>query len=123
MTLALVFGIGVAGGLGAVARYAQDTLVTARYGRGVGWGTLSVNVAGSLLLGMITGAALFGGESGGWRLVLGVGFCGGYTTFSTAMVDVVTLARDRRWGAAAVNLLGTLVATVAAAALGFWVVS
>lgn len=120
MTFWLVLAIGVAGGLGAVARYGQDVLVTERLGPGVGWSTVSVNVAGSLLLGVITGLAVFGGEPGTWRLVLGVGFCGGYTTFSTAMVDVVTLARDRRWVAAGVALFGTLIATVAAAALGFW---
>lgn len=123
MTLALVLAIGLAGGLGAVARYGQDVLVAGRFGPGVGWGTVSVNVVGSFLLGLIAGLAVLDGPSDGWRLVLGVGFCGGYTTFSTAMVDVVTLMRDRRWAAAAANLCGTLVATVVAAALGFWLAS
>lgn len=120
MTLWLVLGIGVAGGLGAVVRYGQDVLVTSRFGPGVGWGTMSVNVVGSFVLGVIAGLGAFGDEADGWRLVLGVGFCGGYTTFSTAMVDVVTLVRDQRWAAAAVNLCGTLVVGIAAAVLGFW---
>ncbi len=116
----LLLGVSVFGGLGAVARFAQDSLVKSRVTSGFPWGTVSINVLGSLVLGVLTGLVVFGGEPDSWRVVLGVGFCGGYTTFSTAMVEAVTLARDARARTAAVSLAGTLVASVTAAALGVW---
>lgn len=118
MSVWLLLGVGVFGGLGALARFVQDALVRARITTGFPWGTVSVNVLGSLLLGLLTGAVFFHGAPDAWRVILGVGFCGGYTTFSTAMVETLTLARDRRWRAAALSLFGTVVATVGAAALG-----
>ena len=120
MTLWMTVGVAVFGGLGAVARFMQDTVVKARVAAGFPWGTFSINVLGSLLLGLVTGLVVFGGEPAGWRTVIGVGFCGGYTTFSTAMFETVALARDARLRAASVNLFGTFVATVGVAALGLW---
>ena len=55
--------------------------------------------------------------------MIGVGFCGGYTTFSTASVGTVTMLREGRHLAAAGNALGTLALTVAAAAIGVWLSS
>lgn len=120
MTLWTVLGVSLFGGLGAAARYAQDTLVKERLASAFPWGTLSINIAGSLLLGVITGLAIAGAEPETWRVVVGTGFCGGYTTFSTAMFETVALARAGRLGAAVWNVFGTLIATVAAACLGLW---
>jgi CrcB protein len=57
------------------------------------------------------------------RVVLATGFCGGYTTFSTAMVDTVRLARAGRYVAAVSHAVGTLTVSVAAVALGAWLVT
>lgn len=133
MSAWVMAGISVFGGLGALARFIQDTLVKSAL-RDVGWascglrsgfpwGTVSVNVVGSFLLGGITGLAAFAGEPEHWKIVLSAGFCAGYTTFSTAMFDVVAFARDGRWREGLVNLIGTVVLALAAAALGFWVAS
>ena len=119
MTWWLVGGVGLFGGIGAVARYLQDTAITKRTAESAfPWGTLSVNVAGSLLLGLITGLVIFDGRPEEWKVLLGVGFCGGYTTFSTAMFETASLIRLGRWRAAVANLFGTVVATTLAAGLG-----
>jgi fluoride exporter len=107
----------LAGGLGSAARFVLDGAVRTRWPSQFPWGILVVNVLGSLLLGFLTGLVV-GGADPRWRLVLGVGFCGGFTTFSTALVDTVRLARDGSVRLAVGNLLGTFVTTVVAAAFG-----
>jgi CrcB protein len=71
-----------------------------------------------LLLGVVTGAVLFTGAPELLRAVVGVGFCGGYTTFSTASFETVRLAQQGRAGAALANAAGSLLLTAAAAAAG-----
>ena len=109
--------LALAGGLGAAARFAVDGVVRARRPGDFPWGTLVVNVTGSFLLGLLTGLVL-AGAGDAWRLLLGTGFCGGFTTFSTAAVDTVRLARRGALRAAAANLAGNLALTLLAAALG-----
>ncbi|PRY14149.1 fluoride efflux transporter FluC [Kineococcus rhizosphaerae] len=110
--------LALCGGLGAACRFALDGAVRARWPSRFPWGILLVNALGSLLLGFLTGLVA-GGADARWRLVLGVGFCGGFTTFSTAMTDTVRLVRERAWRLAAGNLVGTLATTVLAAACGY----
>ena len=114
--------VGLAGGLGAVARFLVDAVVGRRTRRtGLPLGTLAVNVTGSFLLGWLTGWwALHTGDPG-YRIVLGTGFLGGYTTFSTASVEAVRLARAGTRLRAGVHAVATLLLSVAGAALGFWV--
>ncbi len=88
--------LSLAGALGAVCRLAVDGLVRARFGGRFPLGTMSINVGGSLLLGVLTGLVLFHGAPGAVQTVLGTGFCGGYTTFSTASFETVRLAEQRR---------------------------
>ncbi|MCW2694757.1 MAG: CrcB protein [Mycobacterium sp.] len=117
----IVLVMSLAGGLGAVARFALDGLVVARAGRRFPYGTLLINISGSLLLGVLTGLTLAHGAPTALRTVAGTGFCGGYTTFSTASFETVRLLQERRWAAALTNGAGTLVLTLLAAALGLWV--
>jgi CrcB protein len=109
--------IALAGGAGAAARFALDGALRNRWPSEFPWGILVVNVAGSFLLGLLTGLVIDGVDDA-WRLVLGVGFCGGFTTFSTAVVDSVRLARGGSVRPALLNLGGTLVLTVLAASFG-----
>ena len=111
--------LAVAGGLGAVARLVLDGAVRQRTGA-AGLGTVLVNLTGSLLLGLLTGLAAASLLPETVRLVVGTGFLGGYTTFSTASVETVRLARQRRWAAAAGYGLGALVGAVVLAAAGMW---
>ncbi|WP_040560930.1 fluoride efflux transporter CrcB [Kocuria palustris] len=118
MTPLLFLAIAVAGGVGAVCRFVLDGLLTSLSEADFPWPTVLINITGSLLLGLITGFAVSGLLPEAWRLVLGTGFLGGYTTFSTASVDTVRLLQRRRWAAGIVHGLGTLVIAVGAAGLG-----
>jgi CrcB protein len=120
MTVLLVLGVAAAGGLGAVARLVFDGVLRSRVRVGFPLGTTVINVTGSLLLGLVTGLALAHGLPPEWRAVLGTGFLGGYTTFSTASYETVRLAQQRRYRAAFVNGVGMLVLALAAAGLGLW---
>lgn len=125
MTSLLLVALG--GGLGAAARFVLDGEIRSRTRGGFPWGTFTVNVLGSLVIGVVAGVILAAGAAEGpaavarlepWRLALATGLCGGFTTFSTATVESVRLARSGRLRLALANTLGTLVVTVAACALG-----
>lgn len=120
MTVLLVIGVGLAGGVGAVARLVLDGLLRARVRVAFPLGTTVINVTGSFLLGLVTGLALVHGLPPEWRAVLGTGFLGGYTTFSTASYETVRLAQQRRYRAALLNGVGMLAIALAAAGLGLW---
>ena len=112
--------VALAGGLGAVTRFLADTVVAARVRARLPTGTVVVNVSGSLLLGLLTGWALRHGGAGDVRSVLGTGFLGGYTTFSTASVEAVRLARGGRGVGALVHAVAMVVLSLVAAGLGLW---
>lgn len=114
----MLLWVALAGGLGAVARLVVDGEVSRRAGDGFPWGIVVVNLLGSLLLGVVTGLTTGGLLPSTAQLVVGGGFLGGWTTFSTAAVETVRLALDHRLGAAAANGLGQLVAAVLLAGLG-----
>lgn len=120
MTVLLVVAVGLAGGVGAVARLVLDGVLRARVRVAFPLGTTVINVTGSFLLGLVTGLALAHGLPPEWRAVLGTGFLGGYTTFSTASYETVRLAQQRRYRAAFVNGVGMLALALAAAGLGLW---
>ncbi|SEE62644.1 fluoride efflux transporter FluC [Ruania alba] len=110
--------IAVAGGLGAALRFWADGAIRARWHSALPVATIAINTTGSLLIGVLAGL-LHAGALGSVATVLAVGLCGGFTTFSTAMVESarLLLAGDRR--RCVVNLLGTLGLTLAAVAVGF----
>jgi CrcB protein len=117
----LFLAISVAGGVGAALRLALDGMLRARIRTDYPLGTTVINVTGSLVLGLLVGLALNGAISAEWRLVLGTGLMGGYTTFSTASVETVRLLQSRRFAAALGNGLGMLVVSVLAASFGLWI--
>ena len=114
MTVAVWAGVVLLGGVGAVARFLVDRAVSAGAGRTFPYGTLVVNVSGALVLGFLGGLAL----SPGMLLLAGTATIGSYTTFSTWMFESHRLGEDRQLQGLAVNLLGSLVLGLAAAALG-----
>lgn len=113
--------VALAGGIGAAARFALDSAIQARRVRALPWGTIVVNLTGSLALGMLVGLALGSAVPPEWQAILGIGFLGGYTTFSTASYETVRLLQQRRRLLALVNGLGVLVACTALAGLGTWI--
>jgi CrcB protein len=110
--------VGLAGSAGAVARLVVDGTVRARVPSRLPVGTLAINVAGSLLLGVLTGLVVFHHVTSTLTLVAGAGFCGGFTTFSTTSFETVRLVQLGELGTAGVNIGVTVGGTVAAAAVG-----
>ncbi len=113
--------VALAGAAGAVARFLVDGAMSFRRTTNFPWSTFVINVSGSFALGALTGAvtAAATGSAGMWAQVGGVGFCGGYTTFSTASFATVRLVQRGRGRAAVAFAVGGLLASVAAAAVGW----
>ncbi|WP_082373698.1 fluoride efflux transporter CrcB [Nocardia sp. NRRL S-836] len=107
MTVVAVF---VGAALGAPVRYLIDWAVKARYGSGFPYGTLVVNVLGCFLIGFFAGTA--------WMPLLGVGFCGGLTTYSTFSYETVLLLEQEKYRPALVNVVVGVTLGVGAAAAG-----
>jgi CrcB protein len=118
MTLGLFLVVAAGGIVGAPARYLLDQAVTRRAGSRLPWGTLAINVSGSLLLGFLTGLTLAGHLPPAAKALLGTGFCGAYTTYSTFTFETVRLAENGRYLGAAGNVLVSVLAGLAAAAAG-----
>lgn len=110
--------LGIAGGIGALLRFVFDGLIRTRLGRSFPWGTIIINFTGSLLLGYIVGMVLHHHAPDDLRIILGIGFCGGYTTFSTASFETVRLIEDKRYLVAFSHAGGTLVLAFIGAAIG-----
>jgi CrcB protein len=114
----LLAGIAVAGALGALARYLVDAFVIRRAVRGLPAATLAINVTGSFVLGVLTGLALYHALPSTPKIILGTGFCGAYTTFSTFAYEVVRLIDEREHRAAAFTLALSVVVPALVAGLG-----
>lgn len=102
----------VAGGVGAGLRYLVDIGVMALTKGRFPWGIVVVNIIGSFALGVVTASVP---EA---AFIVGAGLLGGYTTFSTAMLDTLALWRDGERPASLLHLVGTWAASVAAALAG-----
>ncbi|MER7013079.1 fluoride efflux transporter CrcB [Saccharopolyspora sp. NPDC000359] len=110
--------VAVGGALGACLRFLTDRWVQARHDTGFPWGTLAVNALGSLVLGVLTGLALFGVQAPELQALLGVGFCGALTTFSTFGYESVRLLTDGARLYAVLNVLGSVLAGIGSGVLG-----
>ncbi len=122
MTVVLVF---VGAGLGGVMRHGVNLAAARILGLGFPWGTLAVNVVGSLLMGALAGwLAVRAGES--WtqpvRLFVATGILGGFTTFSAFSLDAALLWERGQGGAAAAYVASSLILSLAALAAGLYLV-
>ncbi|MFN2625759.1 MAG: fluoride efflux transporter CrcB [Mycobacteriales bacterium] len=118
MTALAWVGLVAAGAVGAPARYLLDAAVQGRTDGAFPWGTLAINASGSLVLGFVTGLGLYHALPAAPRLVIGTGFCGAYTTFSTFTFETVRLAEGGALNEAVRNVVATVVVGGLAAALG-----
>lgn len=116
MTALAIF---VGAGMGGLARYALSGWVQSMSGAGFPWGTLVVNVSGSLLLTFVYGLLEGTPASAEWRAFLGIGVLGGYTTFSTFSYEAVRFLQDGEWTRASFYVLGGVALSLAGAAAGF----
>lgn len=114
--------IAIGSALGGMARYASSRALTLRFGETFPWGTLAVNVIGSLVIGFV--AALSGRDSRvmispNARQFMMVGLCGGFTTFSSFSLQTLELIRNRDFAEAGGNILLSVAACMAAVAIGY----
>ncbi|MFE4457500.1 fluoride efflux transporter CrcB [Nocardia tengchongensis] len=101
--------------VGAPLRYLTDRAIQTRHDSGFPWGTLTVNLTGCLILGALTGAAV----SSPTYALLGTGFCGALTTYSTFGYETIRLTEERSYLYAALNVTVSIIAGLGAALLGF----
>jgi len=114
--------VAVGGALGSVVRYGVGRGIAMQMpGAASMWGTGCVNVLGSFVLGCVVMGIGANPKQHGWVLFLGVGFCGGLTTFSTLAMELADLIHARRWLDATGWGLGSLVLGVVSFLLGIWV--
>lgn len=104
------------GALGSAARYLTGRIALSALGPNLPYGTLAVNLIGGLLMGLLAGSLARIGGTESWRLFLGIGVLGGFTTFSSFSLDVVTLIER---GAAATAALYVFVSVAGAIAALF----
>jgi len=117
VTVAVWAGVVLLGGAGAVLRFLIDRAVARRVARLFPFGTLTVNLSGAVLLGLLSGLTLSHHVS----LLAGTAFVGSYTTFSTWMLETQRLAEERQIWPAVANIVVSVVLGVAAAVLGQWI--
>jgi fluoride exporter len=110
----VLIGIGLLGGLGAVARFLLDGAVSRRVASPFPWGTLAVNLSGALALGVIVGA----GVNGDALQLAAVGLLGAYTTFSTWALESERLGEEGLLRIGVLNFVASLAAGVTLAWLG-----
>jgi CrcB protein len=109
----------VAGGMvGAPLRYLADRAVQSRHDSVFPWGTFAVNVAGCLVLGLLTGAAVAGAAGSRLQLLLGTGLCGALTTYSTFSYETLRLAETGAGRYAVANVVAGVAAGLGAACAG-----
>ena len=116
MILALEIGLAAAGG--AMGRYLLDQVIQHQHDMIFPWGTFVINVLGSFVLALTTGLAAHHGLPAGLTIVIGVGLCGGFTTWSTYCWESLATAETGALGQASLNIFGSLAAGFAAAAAG-----
>jgi CrcB protein len=110
--------VALGGGIGAAGRYGVSLAMPLKPGEWP-WATFSVNVAGSLAIGVLAGWLSSRGDAAeSWRLFLGVGVLGGFTTFSAYSLETLRMIERGEWPAAAFYVLGSIVAGLAAVAIG-----
>jgi CrcB protein len=102
------------GGLGASLRHGINLLTARALGSAFPYGTLTVNVTGSIVMGLIAGYFAFKGDaSQNWRLFLTTGILGGYTTFSAFSLDVALLYERGEIGLAAMYVVASVLLSIA----------
>ena len=116
-----LFPVMIGGAIGAGARHLVGQVMLARLGPGFPWWTFSINIIGSLLMGVLIGWLALRGGSEATRLFLGVGILGGFTTFSSFSMEFWLLFERGQMAQAAAYVLGSVILGIAACGLGLFV--
>jgi CrcB protein len=116
--------VAIGGALGSVGRYWLDGLISAEFGKAFPWGTLTVNVTGSFLIGIIGALAIPEGRMDSQTRIFATqflmyGICGGYTTFSSFSFRTLQLLQERQWLYAGGNVILSVILCMIAVWLGY----
>lgn len=113
----------IGGALGAGIRYQVGKLSLMLLGPGFPWGTWFINISGGLFMGLLAGTLArhtpVSGES--WRLLVGVGVLGGYTTFSSFSLEAANMIQRGDWGTMALYVASSAVGAIAMIFAGLWI--
>jgi len=121
---AILSFIALGGAVGACSRYLISELCLYLFGRGFPYGTLTVNILGSLIMGALTAAMASGYITVPyWRHMIGLGFLGALTTFSTFSMDNILLLQQQAFLKMGVNILFNVSLSLCACWIGFYLVS
>ena len=121
MNFQVYLAVAAGGALGTVSRYFLSGVVANAFGATFPWGTLIINVTGSFVIGFFgiltgpDGRYLVGSVT---RQFVMIGFCGGYTTFSSFSLQTLSLLRDGEWFSAGGNIVGSVVLCLLSVWLG-----
>ena len=116
-----ILAVGAGSFIGGVGRYLVSIALKG-IGKGFPWATLTVNLLGCLLIGLLWGLLSRNAtESTSWSLFLSVGLCGGFTTFSTFSKEALTMLQAGQIGGFATYIIISVLAGIALAALGYYV--
>lgn len=125
MTLELYLMVAIGGFVGAPSRYLLDRAINRRIESDLPWGTFIVNISGSFILGLVAGLVVANHLSPLGKALLGTGFCGAYTTFSTFTFETIRLVEVGQILEAAGNVLVSVLVGLlfagAGYALGLWI--
>ncbi|HEY0435181.1 MAG TPA: fluoride efflux transporter CrcB [Phenylobacterium sp.] len=112
--------VGLGGAFGAICRYLLGVQAMRTLGAALPYGTFAANLIGGLLMGVLMGVLSLrsGGDQERWRLLLGVGVLGGFTTFSSFSLEVGLMIERRAYGVAAAYSLASVVLSVGALFVG-----
>jgi CrcB protein len=113
-----LFPVMIGGAIGAGVRHLVGQAVLARFGPAFPWGTLSINIVGSLLMGLLVGWLARSGGGDTVRLFVGVGILGGFTTFSSFSMEYWMLFERGQNAQAAAYVLASVIGAIAACGLG-----
>ncbi len=118
LAYAVVF---VGAGIGGALRHGVNLGSARLFGVGFPYGTFTVNVVGSLIMGLIAGWFAFkGGATGHLRLFLATGIMGGFTTFSAFSLDALLLIERQQWSLAALYIGASVAGSILALMVGLW---
>lgn len=110
--------VAIGGALGSVARYGVNAWTLRTFGPGFPWGTLTVNVVGGLVMGLLAAVLALRGGTNELRAFLMTGVLGGFTTFSAFSLDAVTLWERGEIGSAGIYVAASVALSIAALAAG-----
>jgi len=114
----IILAIGTGSFIGGISRYLLSQFVQSRFLSAFPFGTLSVNILGCFLIGIVFGISERGGMMQEWRLFLATGLLGGFTTFSAFSNETVGLLRNGQFYYAAIYILASVLIALAATFLG-----